>query len=125
MSESGSAVHWRRCSGHRCHESRFESRHSQGDLSPGPFYRLNVFPIEVPPLRERKEDIGMLVEYFLQRCASLAGKNIRSIDKNTLELFQSYDWPGNIWLNDLQSSLSQHMKMASLFGMITRASESS
>jgi Response regulator containing CheY-like receiver, AAA-type ATPase, and DNA-binding domains len=89
------------------------------------FYRLNVFPIEVPPLRERKEDIGMLVEYFLQRCASLAGKNIRSIDKNTLELFQSYDWPGNIWLNDLQSSLSQHMKMASLFGMITRASESS
>ena len=45
------------------------------------FYRLNVFPIEVPPLRERKDDIVMLVEYFVQRYASRAGKNIRSIDK--------------------------------------------
>jgi transcriptional regulator with GAF, ATPase, and Fis domain len=60
------------------------------------FYRLNVFPIEVPPLRERKDDIRMLVEYFVQRYASRAYKNIRSIDKKTLELFESYDWPGNI-----------------------------
>jgi PAS domain S-box-containing protein len=60
------------------------------------YYRLNVFPIEVPPLRERKEDILMLVEYFVQRYASRAGKSIRSIDKKTLELFQSYNWPGNI-----------------------------
>jgi len=60
------------------------------------FYRLNVFPIEVPPLRERKEDILMLVEYFVQRYAKRAGKNIRSIDKKTLDLFQSYEWPGNI-----------------------------
>jgi formate hydrogenlyase transcriptional activator len=60
------------------------------------FYRLNVFPIEVPPLRERKDDILMLVEYFVQRYATRAGKSIRSIDKKTLELFKEYDWPGNI-----------------------------
>ena len=60
------------------------------------FYRLNVFPIEVPPLRERKDDLLMLVEYFVQRYAKRAGKNIRSIDKKALALLQSYDWPGNI-----------------------------
>src|SRR5262249_18274522 len=60
------------------------------------FYRLNVFPIEVPPLRERKSDLLMLVEYFVQRYASRAAKQIRSIDKKTLDLLQAYDWPGNI-----------------------------
>jgi formate hydrogenlyase transcriptional activator len=60
------------------------------------FYRLNVFPIEVPPLRKRKEDIPMLVEYFVKRYAEKAGKQIRKIDMNTLELCQSYPWPGNI-----------------------------
>src|SRR4029077_16475199 len=60
------------------------------------FYRLNVFPIEIPPLRERREDIMMLVEYFVKRYANQAGKNIRSIDKKTLALFEQYDWPGNI-----------------------------
>ena len=60
------------------------------------FYRLNVFPIEVPPLRDRTEDILMLVEYFVQRYARRAGKNFRSIDKKTLDLFRKYDWPGNI-----------------------------
>jgi PAS domain S-box-containing protein len=60
------------------------------------FYRLNVFPIEVPPLRERKDDLLMLVEYFVQRYAGRAGKNIRSIDKETLDLLLSYEWPGNV-----------------------------
>ena len=60
------------------------------------FYRLNVFPIEVPPLRDRTEDILMLVEYFVRRYAKRAGKNFRSIDKKTLGLLQKYDWPGNI-----------------------------
>jgi len=60
------------------------------------FYRLNVFPIEVPPLRERRDDILMLVEYFVQRYAKRAGKNIPLIDRKTLDLLQSYDWPGNI-----------------------------
>jgi PAS domain S-box-containing protein len=60
------------------------------------FYRLNVFPVLVPPLRERKKDILMLVEYFVQRYATKAGKTIRSIDKKTVDALQSYDWPGNI-----------------------------
>ena len=60
------------------------------------FYRLNVFPIEVPPLRERQEDILLLVEYFVRRYATRMGKSIRSIDKKTLDLLQAYAWPGNI-----------------------------
>jgi PAS domain S-box-containing protein len=60
------------------------------------FYRLNVFPIEVPPLRQRREDIPLLVEYFVDRFASKAGKKITAIDKRSLELLQSYSWPGNI-----------------------------
>jgi PAS domain S-box-containing protein len=60
------------------------------------FYRLNVFPIEVPPLRKRREDIPMLVEYFVKRYAEKAGKQISKIDNKTLELCQSYPWPGNI-----------------------------
>jgi transcriptional regulator with GAF, ATPase, and Fis domain len=60
------------------------------------FYRLNVFPIDVPPLRNRKEDIPMLAEYFVRRYAEKARKQITKIDKNTLKLFHSYHWPGNI-----------------------------
>jgi transcriptional regulator with PAS, ATPase and Fis domain len=60
------------------------------------FYRLNVFPIEIPPLRERREDIPLLVEYFIDRYAGKVGKKIRSIDKGSLKVFQSYPWPGNI-----------------------------
>ena len=60
------------------------------------YYRLNVFPLEVPPLRGRKADIPLLVEYFIDRYARKAGKNIRTIDKETLQSLQSYPWPGNI-----------------------------
>ncbi len=60
------------------------------------FYRLNVFPIEIPPLRDRREDIPMLVEYFIDRFARKAGKSIRVLNKRTLDLLQSYAWPGNI-----------------------------
>jgi transcriptional regulator with GAF, ATPase, and Fis domain len=60
------------------------------------FYRLNVFPIEVPPLRERREDIPALVEYFIDRCARSAGKDITAINADSLEVLQSYPWPGNI-----------------------------
>jgi transcriptional regulator with PAS, ATPase and Fis domain len=60
------------------------------------FYRLNVFPIAVPPLRERKEDIPILVEYFVKRYAEKARKQIAKIDKHTLKLCESYQWPGNI-----------------------------
>jgi formate hydrogenlyase transcriptional activator len=60
------------------------------------FYRLNVFPIEMPPLRKRREDIPLLVEYFIDRYARKSGKSIRQVNKKTLELLQSYTWPGNI-----------------------------
>jgi formate hydrogenlyase transcriptional activator len=60
------------------------------------FYRLQVFPIEIPPLRERRKDIPLLVEYFIDRFARKAGKNIRRVSQETLELLQSYAWPGNI-----------------------------
>ena len=67
-----------------------------GDFRSDLFYRLNVFPIEMPPLRERREDIPALVEYFIDRSARKLGKNIRGVNSKTLELFQSYPWPGNI-----------------------------
>ena len=60
------------------------------------YYRLNVFPIHVPSLRERPEDIPLLVEYLIERYATKTGKRIRQINKSTLTLFQAYDWPGNI-----------------------------
>jgi len=60
------------------------------------FYRLNVFPLEVPSLRDRREDIPELVEYFIARCANNLGKNITGINNKSLELLQSYPWPGNI-----------------------------
>jgi PAS domain S-box-containing protein len=60
------------------------------------YYRLNVFPIEMPPLRERKDDIPLLVEYFIDRFAKNAGKKIRGINRATLERLKSYAWPGNI-----------------------------
>jgi transcriptional regulator with GAF, ATPase, and Fis domain len=60
------------------------------------FYRLNVFPIEIPPLRDRKEDIFLLVEYFIDHFGRKAGKTFRGINKKTLGLLLSYAWPGNI-----------------------------
>jgi len=60
------------------------------------FYRLNVFPIRIPPLRERVDDIPLLVEYSIDRYGKKAGKNFRAISKKTLELFETYDWPGNV-----------------------------
>jgi PAS domain S-box-containing protein len=60
------------------------------------FYRLNVFPIQLPVLRDRIDDVPLLVEYLVDRYAKKAGKRIRSISKDTLSLFRSYDWPGNI-----------------------------
>ena len=69
---------------------------AQGTFRQDLFFRLNVFPIAVPSLRERSDDIPLLVEYFVGRYAKEAGKNIRQIGKHTLEQLQSYHWPGNI-----------------------------
>ena len=60
------------------------------------FYRLNVVPIEIPSLRERKDDIPLLVEYLIDRYAQKTGKKIRKMERKTLELFEAYEWPGNI-----------------------------
>jgi PAS domain S-box-containing protein len=73
-----------------------EAAITTGALRSDLFYRLNVFPIAVPPLRERTEDIPMLVEYFLDRYASKAGKKIRGINRKTLDRLTAYPWPGNI-----------------------------
>ena len=75
------------------------------------FYRLQVFPIDAPPLRERKDDILMLVEYFVQRYANRAGKNIRSIDKRALDFLQRYDWPGNV--RELQNVIERSVILSS------------
>ena len=60
------------------------------------FYRLNVFPIAVPPLRERVDDVPVLVEYLVERFAKRAGKKITRIEQRTMALLQAYDWPGNV-----------------------------
>src|SRR6202022_3739826 len=69
------------------------------------YYRLNVFPIRLPPLRERVEDIPILVEYLVDRYAKQVGKNIRNIEKRTLQLLQAYDWPGNV--RELQNGMER------------------
>jgi formate hydrogenlyase transcriptional activator len=69
---------------------------AEGTFRQDLFYRLNVFPIRIPALRERVDDISLLVEYLIDRYAQAAGKKFRNIDKGTLELFQNYDWPGNV-----------------------------
>jgi transcriptional regulator with GAF, ATPase, and Fis domain len=73
------------------------------------FYRLNVFPIEMPPLRERREDIPVLVEYFVDYCARKVGKNIQGITKESLDLLRSYPWPGNI--RELQNVIERSVIM--------------
>jgi formate hydrogenlyase transcriptional activator len=73
------------------------------------FYRLNVFPIDMPPLRERREDIPVLVEYFVDHCARKAGKNIQGITKESLDLLRSYPWPGNI--RELQNVIERSVIM--------------
>ncbi len=77
------------------------NRDLQGAIAAGTFrsdlfYRLNVFPIDMPPLRERREDIPLLVEYFIDRFARKTGKKLRRVNKRTSEMLQFYSWPGNI-----------------------------
>ena len=60
------------------------------------FFRLNVIPVEMPPLRERQEDIAMLVDYFVDRYGPRAGKTIRRVSQRTLDLLKAYPWPGNV-----------------------------
>jgi PAS domain S-box-containing protein len=73
-----------------------EAAIAEGKFRSDLFFRLNVFPIDMPPLRERPEDIPLLVEYFIDRYARKAGKSFQWVNKKSLDLFQSYPWPGNI-----------------------------
>jgi transcriptional regulator with GAF, ATPase, and Fis domain len=74
------------------------------------FYRLNVFPIEVPALRDRETDIPLLVEYFVHRYAKRAGTQLHGISKGTLELLQGYPWPGNVreLQNVIERAVTRH-----------------
>jgi formate hydrogenlyase transcriptional activator len=69
------------------------------------YYRLNIFPITVPPLRQRKEDIPLLVQAFIERYARKLGKQITSIQKETMKALQDYPWPGNV--RELESVLER------------------
>ena len=69
---------------------------AQGTFRSDLYYRLHVFPIEMPPLRDRKEDIPLLTRHFITRYAAMLGKKVTRIDPVTIEWFQSYSWPGNI-----------------------------
>ncbi len=71
------------------------------------FYRINVFPIETPPLRDRKGDIPLLVRHFIQRYSAKVGKTIERIDERSMELLQSYAWPGNI--RELQNVIERSL----------------
>jgi formate hydrogenlyase transcriptional activator len=74
------------------------------------FYRLNVFPVHVPSVRERQDDIPILVDYFISRFATRMGKRIRQIDRRTLEAMQRYSWPGNI--RELQNVIERGVILA-------------
>jgi formate hydrogenlyase transcriptional activator len=69
------------------------------------YYRLNVYPIEVPPLRERREDIGLLAEIFLQEAARRLGKSFSKISGEVIEALQGYSWPGNV--RELENVISR------------------
>ena len=77
---------------HRDLEAMIEEEKFREDL----FYRFNVFPIEIPPLRERREDIPLLVNYFVSKCAARMHKQISSISREAMDRLTSYAWPGNI-----------------------------
>jgi formate hydrogenlyase transcriptional activator len=69
---------------------------AEGKFRQDLLYRLNVVPIKMPSLRERADDIPLLVEYFIGRFGKRVGKKFRTIDKRTVDLFENYNWPGNI-----------------------------
>ncbi|HEY7862724.1 MAG TPA: sigma 54-interacting transcriptional regulator [Thermoanaerobaculia bacterium] len=71
------------------------------------FYRLNVFPIEMPPLRERKEDIPMLIDHFVRQHNGKSGAKVRTIDPGAVEMFRAYHWPGNI--RELQNVIERSL----------------
>ena len=84
---------------------------TSGTFRPDLFYRLNIFPIEVPPLRDRKDDILTLLEYYVRRYANMMGKGLLTIDRKTMDLFRSYAWPGNV--RELQNIVERSVILSS------------
>src|SRR4029453_8856725 len=74
------------------------------------YYRLNVIPIALPPLRERREDVPVLVEYFVAKHAQRAGKRIEGMDDGVLARLQAYDWPGNV--RELENAIERAVVLA-------------
>jgi DNA-binding NtrC family response regulator len=96
------------CAGDHSHPPRFTGRSiADGSFRSDLFYRINVFPVEMPALRERAEDIRLLVEYFIDRYASKMGKKVQRIQRKTMDRLQSYPWPGNI--RELQNVIERSM----------------
>lgn len=82
------------------------------------FYRLGVVNITIPPLRERKEDIPLLVKTFVMQCNQKLARNIRDADRNVLDAFYAYDWPGNV--RELQHAVEHAMNvLPDAYSMIT------
>ena len=87
-------------------QAMVEQREFRGDL----YYRLNIFPLVVPPLRERSDDIPPLVEYFVARFAERLGRKVSRVDRQSMELLQGYHWPGNI--RELQNVIERSVILA-------------
>ena len=83
----------------------------EGAFRPDLFYRLNVFPLDMPPLRERKTDIPLLVNFFINKFGKKMGKDIKGVSKATLERMESYSWPGNV--RELQNVIERAVVTAS------------
>jgi DNA-binding NtrC family response regulator len=94
-----------------------EERVQKGSFRLDLYYRLNIFPIQIPPLRERKEDIPLFIEYFINMFNSELGLNIKNISKEAVDQLINYNWPGNI--RDLQNAIQSAMILCKE-GIITR-----
>jgi transcriptional regulator with PAS, ATPase and Fis domain len=83
---------------------------SDGRFQQDLFYRLNVIPIEIPPLRERREDVPVLIEHFVRKHSQRAGKRVERIDEAVLRDLQAYDWPGNV--RELENTIERAVVLA-------------
>lgn len=88
-----------------------EKKVLEGEFRQDLFYRLNVIPLNIPPLRDRKDDIVILVDYLLDKCNSKLGKHINNIDDICLEIFMNYGWPGNV--RELENTIEYAVNMCS------------
>src|SRR5207342_1028367 len=84
---------------------------AEGKFQDDLFYRLNVIPIQIPPLRERREDIPVLVEHFVRKHAQRTGKPIDKVEDSVVPALQRYDWPGNV--RELENTIERAVVLSS------------